>query len=118
MVLSFSGLNVKAKETEIPRYAKEIADLQQGTTPEDVLQSAKELAKQKHVSTEAILKQFHQEITADKVQGNVIASKDGLSAMGGSSGTKTPEKHKRQYLLHELIHGLLQSRACRHVFIR
>ncbi|MFF0884876.1 hypothetical protein ACFYUI_21545, partial [Bacillus velezensis] len=64
MVLSFSGLNVKAKETEAARYAKEIADLQQGTTPQDVLQSAKELAKQKHVSTEAILKQFHQEITA------------------------------------------------------
>ncbi len=88
MVLSFSGMNVKAKETETSRYAKEIAELQQGTTPQDVLRSAKELAKQKHVSTEAILKQFHQEITADKVQGDVNASKERLSAMGGSSGTK------------------------------
>ena len=33
MVLSFSGLNVKAKETETARYAKEIAELQQGTIP-------------------------------------------------------------------------------------
>ncbi len=121
MVLSFSGLNVKAKETETARYAKEIAELQQGTTPQDVLQSAKELAKQKHVSTEAILKQFHQEITADKEQGNVIASKEGLSAMGGSSGTKNFRKAQKAIFITRTHTPLITTTgmsACIHPLIK
>lgn len=75
-------------------YAEEIAALQPGTTPEEVIQSAKQLAKQENVKTEAILKQFYQEITADKAEGDKIAKKS-YSTMGGSSGSKKLPKSSK-----------------------
>lgn len=87
-------------------YAEEIAALQPGTTPEEVIQSAKQLAKQENVKTEAILKQFHQEITADKAEGDKIAKK-ATRPWAAPQARKTAEKLQREHLLYQLLHSLL-----------
>lgn len=107
-----------AKAVKATNYAEEIAALQPGTTPEEIMKSANQIAKQQHVKQDVILKQFYKEITADKAEGDRLAKESGMSIMGGSSGTKTPGKRERQYLLHELLHSLLQSWPRRHVLIR
>ncbi|MEC3637391.1 YiiX/YebB-like N1pC/P60 family cysteine hydrolase [Bacillus halotolerans] len=77
-----------AKAVKATNYAEEIAALQPGTTPEEITKSASQIAKQQHVKTNVILKQFYQEITADKAEGDQLAKESGMSVMGGSSGTK------------------------------
>lgn len=77
---------VKAVKTT--NYAEEIAALQPGTTPEEIMKSASQIAKQQHVKQDVILKQFYEEIIADKAEGDRLAKKSGMSIMGGSSGTK------------------------------
>ncbi|AYK68143.1 hypothetical protein D9C11_10850 [Bacillus subtilis subsp. subtilis] len=76
------------KAVKATNYAEEIAALQPGTTPEEIMKSASQIAKQQHVKTDVILKQFYQEITADKAEGDRLAKESGMSIMGGSSGTK------------------------------
>ncbi|QUG81720.1 YiiX/YebB-like N1pC/P60 family cysteine hydrolase [Bacillus subtilis] len=77
---------VKAVKTT--NYAEKIAALQPGTTPEEIMKSASQIAKQQHVEQDVILKQFYKEITADKAEGDRLAKESGMSIMGGSSGTK------------------------------
>lgn len=77
-----------AKAVKTTNYAEEIAALQPGTTPEEIMKSASQIAKQQHVKQDVILKQFYKEITADKAEGDRIAKESGMSIMGGSSGTK------------------------------
>lgn len=77
-----------AKAVKTTNYAEEIAALQPGTTPEEIMKSASQIAKQQHVKQDVILKQFYKEITADKAEGDRLAKESGMSIMGGSSGTK------------------------------
>ncbi|RJS50946.1 hypothetical protein C2H96_11760 [Bacillus subtilis] len=77
-----------AKAAKTTNYAEEIAALQPGTTPEEIMKSASQIAKQQHVEQDVILKQFYKEITADKAEGDRLAKESGMSIMGGSSGTK------------------------------
>lgn len=77
-----------AKAVKNTNYAEEIAALQPGTTPEEIMKSASQIAKQQHVKQDVILKQFYKEITADKAEGDRLAKESGMSIMGGSSGTK------------------------------
>lgn len=58
-----------AKAVKTTNYAEEIAALQPGTTPEEIMKSASQIAKQQHVKQDVILKQFYKEITADKAEG-------------------------------------------------
>ncbi|MGK9267784.1 hypothetical protein KXR56_14140 [Bacillus inaquosorum] len=77
-----------AKAVKATNYAEEIAALQPGTTPEEIMKSASQIAKQQQVKQDVILKQFYKEITADKAEGDRLAKESGMSIMGGSSGTK------------------------------
>ncbi|AUZ28525.1 YiiX/YebB-like N1pC/P60 family cysteine hydrolase [Bacillus cabrialesii] len=77
-----------AKAEKTTDYAEEIAELQPGITPEEVMKSASQIAKQQNVKQDVILKQFYKEITADKAEGDRLAKESGMSIMGGSSGTK------------------------------
>ncbi|MEG8303585.1 hypothetical protein B9T64_20120 [Bacillus halotolerans] len=77
-----------AKAARTTNYAEQIAALQPGTTPEEITKSASQIAKQQGVKTDVILKQFYNEITADKAEGDQLAKESGMSIMGGSSGTK------------------------------
>lgn len=76
------------KAVKATNYAEEIAALQPGTTSEEITKSASQIAKQQRVKTDVILKQFYNEITADKAEGDRLAKESGMSMMGGSSGTK------------------------------
>ncbi|MGF7534801.1 YiiX/YebB-like N1pC/P60 family cysteine hydrolase [Bacillus mexicanus] len=76
------------KAVKPANYAEKIAALQPGITPEEVMKSASEIAKQQHVKQEIILKQFYKEIMADKSEGDKLAKESGMSITGGSSGTK------------------------------
>lgn len=61
-----------AKAVKTTDYAEEIAELQPGTTPEEVMKSASQIAKQQNVKQDVILKQFYKEITADKAEGDLL----------------------------------------------
>lgn len=107
-----------AKAVKTTNYAEEIAALQPGTTPEEIMKSASQIAKQQHVKQDVILKQFYKEITADKAEGTGSPRKAACLSWAARPARKTPDKRERQYLLHELLHSLLQSRPCRHVLRR
>ena len=72
-----------AKAVKTTNYAEEIAALQPGTTPEEIMKSASQIAKQQHVKQDVIRKQFYKEITADKAEGDRLAKESGMSIMGG-----------------------------------
>lgn len=84
-----------AKAVKTTNYAEEIAALQPGTTPEEIMKSASQIAKQQHVKQDVILKQFYKEITADKAEGDRLAKESGMSIMGGSSGTKNSRQARK-----------------------
>lgn len=72
-----------------------ILELQPGTTEKEILESAKLYAKENKMTTNEVLSLIHQELTADKEEGDRIAKKNGnektdeVVIFGGSAGAYT-----------------------------